>query len=59
MNKQNKEIKAFVKNAKKAGYFNIMIEVDGFKCEVAPKFLNNKQKALLRHKLATLIGGNK
>lgn len=58
MNKQ-KEIKAYVKNAKKEGYYNIFIEIDGFRCEVTSKFLNNKQKALLRHKLVTLMGGKK
>lgn len=54
-----KEIKAYVKNAKKEGYYNIFIEIDGFRCKVTSKFLNNKQKALLRHKLASLMEGTK
>lgn len=55
MNKQTKEIKAYVKNAKKEGYYNIFIEIDGFRCQVTSKFLNAKQEALLYHKLDELM----
>lgn len=37
-------------------YYNISIHVDGMAVQLEPKFLNNKQKALLRYKLAKLMG---
>lgn len=54
-------IKASVKKAQKDGkvYYNIIVEVEGMKVQVAPKFLNNKQKALLNHKLARAVGDEK
>lgn len=59
MKDKKKEIKAYVKNAKKEGYYNIFIEIDGFRCQVTSKFLNAKQEALLFHKLDELMGGKK
>lgn len=50
-----KNINAYVKNAKKEGYYNIFIEIDGFRCQVTSKFLNSKQVALLYHKLDELM----
>lgn len=56
--KETKEIKCQVTKVTKDGktYYNISIYLDGMKVQVETKFLNNKQKALLRYKLAKLMG---
>ena len=58
MKDKTTNIKAFVKEAKKGNYYNIFVEVDGMTFEVEAKWLNNKQKALLRYKLAKVVGGD-
>lgn len=37
-------------------YYNIKVNICGMTFQVDPKFLNSKQKALLRHKIARLVG---
>ena len=56
--KSKQEIKTTCKKVvkNKKVYYNINLEVEGMKFQVEPKFLNAKQKALLKHKLARLMG---
>lgn len=40
-------------------YYNLKVKICGMTFQVDPKFLNAKQKALLRHKIAILVGDEK
>lgn len=51
----NKNIKAYVTHANKNGYYNIYINVKGFKCLVKPMFLSRKQWALLSNNIEELL----
>lgn len=51
----NKKIKAYVTRAKKDGYYNIYIDIRGFKCLVKPMFLTGKQWALLSNNIEELM----
>lgn len=61
--KHNKDIKQLdttltIKRANVEGktYYNLRINIDGMDVAIQTKFLNKKQSALLRHKLARLMG---
>lgn len=55
------EIPATIKKVAKDGYiyYNVTINIEGMDLCIAPKFLNFKQRILLRHKLARLMGDEK
>lgn len=47
-------IKKVVKEGKT--FYNIIVDIDGFRVQCEPKFLNVKQKCLLKHKCAVVYG---
>lgn len=56
--KETKKVEALISKATKNNrvYYNISVTIEGMKVQLQPKFLNNKQKGLLNHKIARLVG---